>query len=112
MRCFQRHELRALDGACDQGAHLDIEAVAGFEAAAFQSRDDRLIRGRLTEVFRQAAESRIVVNAHRMLLRLTRSLWAFGKPQKSIRLITICFSLQILFAGGADGRSRNAAIVA
>jgi hypothetical protein len=104
MRCFQRHELRAL--ACDQGAHLDIEAVAGFEAAAFQSRDDRLIRGRLTEVFRQAAESRIVVNAHRMLL-LTRSLWAFGKPQKSIRLITICFSLQILFAGGADGYNNS-----
>jgi hypothetical protein len=32
-----------------------------------------------------------------------RSLWAFGEPQQSIRLIAICFSLQILVAGGADG---------
>src|ERR1700730_5793465 len=41
------------------------------------------------------------------LLRLTRSLWAFGEPQKSIRLIAICFSLQILFAGGADGYNNS-----
>ena len=34
-------------------------------------------------------------------------LWAFGEPQQSIRLIAICFSLQILFAGGADGYNNS-----
>jgi hypothetical protein len=40
-------------------------------------------------------------------LHHTRSLWAFGEPQKSIRLIAICFSLQILFAGRADGYNNS-----
>jgi hypothetical protein len=40
-------------------------------------------------------------------LRVRRSLWAFGEPQESIQLIAICFSLQILFAGGADGYNNS-----
>src|ERR1700730_8839819 len=45
---------------------------------------------------RYAADGRVHYNVG------PRSLWAFGEPQQSIRLIAICFSLQILVAGGAD----------
>ena len=50
---------------------------------------------------------RVVRCSIRNVTEPTRSLWAFGEPQKSIRLIAICFSLQILFAGGADGYNNS-----
>ena len=71
-------------------------------AASFQGYIGKLDpkTGTITECWREQSN-------RRGLLRLTRSLWAFGEPQKSIRLIAICFSLQILFAGGAEGYNNS-----
>ena len=71
-------------------------------AASFQGYIGKLDpkTGKITECWREQSN-------RRGLLRLTRSLWAFGEPQKSIRLIAICFSLQILFAGGAEGYNNS-----
>ena len=84
----------------DSGPHglaADKDGNIWF-AASFQGYIGKLDpkTGTITECWREQSN-------RRGLLRLTRSLWAFGEPQKSIRLIAICFSLQILIAGGADG---------
>ena len=88
----------------DSGPHgvaADKDGNIWF-AASFQGYIGKLDpkTGTITECWREQSN-------RRGLLRLTRSLWAFGEPQKSIRLIAICFSLQILFAGGADGYNNS-----
>jgi hypothetical protein len=75
----------------DSGPHglaADKDGNIWF-AAIFQGYIGKLDpkTGTITECWREQSN-------RRGLLRLTRSLWAFGEPQKSIRLIAICFSLQ------------------
>ena len=98
--CFQEYRTKTPDSG-PHGVAADKDGNIWF-AASFQGYIGKLDpkTGTITECWREQSN-------RRGLLRLTRSLWAFGEPQKSIRLIAICFSLQILFAGGADGYNNS-----